>query len=375
MPYTRRSFLRSLGATAAFAHSARAHATVSSELEELLSKSIVIDALSYLHRNPDVRGADHSTLDLPMLEESGITMVSPTTDRRTASPDGAYHDALKRLAEIQSIAARYPDRMMLIRTGSDIEAAKRENKVSALPNFQDTTAIGTDLSNLDVLFDLGVRQIQLTYNWRNLVGDGCLERTGAGLSYFGVELVERMNELGIAVDVSHSGHQTSMDAIEASTKPILFTHTNCKAIYDHPRNKSDEAIKALAKKGGVVGMTLLSWFISENSPSTLDDLLDHFDHVIRLVGPDHVGIGSDMGLPGWRVTEPDQIWEAVKSGYSARSWDLVRPKYPPFIAAINDARRYLTIAEGLQRRGHSLTDIQKVLGLNFLRVYKEVLPS
>ncbi len=115
-----------------------------------------------------------------------------------------------------------------------------------------------------------------------------------------------MNELGIAVDVSHSGHRTSMDAIEASSKPILFSHTNCKAIYDHPRNKSDEAIKALAKKGGVMGMTLLSWFISENSPSTFDDLLEHFDHVIRLVGPDHVGIGSDMGLPGWRVTKPDQ---------------------------------------------------------------------
>ena len=265
--------------------------------------------------------------------------------------------------------------MMLIRSGSDIEAAKRENKVGALPNFQDTTAIGTDLKNLDMFFDLGVRQIQLTYNWRNLVGDGCLERTGAGLSYYGLELVEKMNELGIVVDVSHSGHRTSMDAIEASTKPILFSHTNCKAIYYHPRNKSDEAIKALAKKGGVMGMTLLSWFVSENSPSTLDDLLEHFDHAIRLVGPDHVGIGSDMGLPGWRVTEPDHIWEAVKSGYSARSWDLVRPKYPPFIAAVNNARRYLTIAEGLQRRGHSLSDIQKVLGLNFLRVYKEVLPA
>ena len=138
-----------------------------------------------------------------------------------------------------------------------------------------------------MFFDLGVRQIQLTYNWRNLVGDGCLERTGAGLSYFGVELVERMNELGIAVDVSHSGHRTSMDAIEASSKPILFSHTNCKAIYDHPRNKSDEAIKALAKKGGVMGMTLLSWFISENSPSTFDDLLEHFEsrHSTGRTGP------------------------------------------------------------------------------------------
>ena len=124
-----------------------------------------------------------------------------------------------------------------------------------------------------------------------------------------------------------------------------------------------------------MGMTLLSWFVSENSPSTLDDLLEHFDHAIRLVGPDHVGIGSDMGLPGWRVTEPDPIWEAVKNGFSERSWELLRPTYPPFVAEVNDARRYFTIAEGLQRRGHSLSDIQKVLGLNFLRVYKEVLPA
>lgn len=374
----RRSFLKSIGATAATAGLVaplRPSTQPSGALEELFRKTILIDALSYLHRDPDLPGADHSTLDLPMLRRSGITMVSPTVSRRAVDPESDFHGAVEGLAELRSLAGHYSEQVLLIGRSSEIEFAKRANKLSCLPNFQDTTPLGTRLENLDALFDLGVRQIQLTYNWRNLIGDGCLERTDAGLSYLGVDLVKRLNELGIVVDVAHCGNRTTLDAIEVSNKPILITHANCKAVYDHPRNKSDEAIRALAGKGGVIGLTLLGWYVSEKSPSTLDDLLDHFDHAIQLVGPDHVGIGSDMGLPGWRVTQPDPLWETVKSAYSARAWDLVKPKYPPFIAALNDERRYLVLARGLRRRGHSLTDVQKILGLNFLRLYKEVLPA
>ena len=378
MSINRRSFLKRLAAAGAVAtpigRGSKASATSAQpSIEAIVADSVVIDALSYLHRNPDLRGADHSTLDLAMLADSGVTVVSPTTDTRDRDPDRAFHGAVRRLAELTSTVARYHDNVTFIRKGSDIETAKAQGKLGVLANFQGTTAIGTDLKNLEVFHGLGVRQIQLTYNWRNLVGNGCLERVDGGLTRFGLELVEKMNEMGIVVDVAHSGYRTTLDAVEASTKPILFSHSNCKALYDHPRNKSDEQIKALARNGGVMGMTILSWFVSEKPRSTLDDLLDHFGHAVQLVGPDHVGFGSDMGLPGWPVTEPDQIWEAVKKGYSAQDWNLVRPKYPPFVDGINDAHRYLTIAKGLKKRGYSMPDIKKVLGLNLLRVYGEVL--
>ena len=379
MPIHRRSFLKHLAAAGTAVVTPLGRTTVDSStstpqsVEEVVADSVVIDALSYLHRNPDLPGADHSTLDLAMLADSGVTVVSPTTDTRDRDADQAFHGAVRRLAELSSMVARYRDRVTLIREGSDIELAKAQGKLGVLANFQGSTAIGTDLKNLRIFYQLGLRQIQLTYNWRNLVGNGCLERVDGGLTRFGLELVEKMNEMGVVVDVAHSGYRTTLDAIEASTEPILFSHSNCKALYDHPRNKSDEQIKALAKKGGVMGMTLLTWFVSEKPGAMLDDLLDHFDHVIQLVGPDHVGFGSDLGLPGWFVTEPDRLWEAVKAGYSAQDWNLVRPKYPPFVEGINDERRYITIAKGLKNRGYSIPDIRKVLGLNFLRVYREVL--
>ncbi len=383
MSINRRSFLKRLAAAGVVAAPigpiggsplapAAANPTQTS-VEAVVADSVVIDALSYLHRNPDLPGADHSTLDLAMLADSGVTVVSPTADTRDRDADQAFHGAVRRLAELSSTVARYRDRVILVREGSDIEMAKTQGKLGVLANFQGSTAIGTDLNNLRIFYNLGLRQIQLTYNWRNLVGNGCLERVDGGLTRYGLELVEKMNEMGIVVDVAHSGYRTTLDAIEASTKPILFSHSNCKTLYDHPRNKSDEQIKALAQKGGVMGMTLLTWFVSEKPRAGLDDLLDHFEHVIQLVGPDHVGFGSDMGLPGWLVTEPDQIWEAVKKGYSARDWQLVRPKYPPFVEGINDAHRYVTIAKGLKKRGYSIPDIKKVLGLNLLRVYGEVL--
>ena len=378
MPIHRRSFLKRFAAIGAAATplgraSMASSGSASASAAEVVADSVVIDALSYLHRNPDLKGADHSTLDLGMLADSGVTVVSPTADTRDKDPDRAFHGAVRRLAELTSTVARHRDQVSFIRTGSEIEVAKVKGRQGVLPNFQGTTAIGTDLNNLEVFHGLGVRQIQLTYNWRNLVGNGCLERVDGGLTRFGLEVVKKMNEMGIVVDVGHSGYRTTLDAVEVSTKPILYSHSNCKALYDHPRNKSDEQIKALARKGGVMGMTILSWFVSEKPRSTLDDLLDHFDHAIQLVGPDHVGIGSDMGLPGWPVTEPDQIWEAVKKGYSTQDWNLVRPKYPPFVEGINDEHRYIAIAGGLQKRGYSIPDIKKVLGLNFLRVYKEVL--
>ncbi len=342
-------------------------------LNEIFAHGFVIDDLVEADTYPTESFAGIPSVFAPaaaVVREAGVTLVSPTVGSSRGA--AAFENTVKALAQLQLDLTQHGDRFVLIRNYGDIEAARRSGKLGVLVNIQSSDPIGTALHNLDLFYGLGLRQGQLTHNWRNWVGDGCTERTQAGLTYFGVDLVRRMNELGIIVDVSHSGYQTTLDAVEASSKPIVFSHTNCKALCDHPRNKSDLQIRALAKKGGVMGISCFNWFVSDKPRSTLDDVLDHFDHVIKLVGPDHVGIGSDFGLAGW-PDEPAARWESRRRIYTDREWKELKGRFPPFIAELNNPGRYRSIARGLEKRGHPVDVIEKALGLNFLRVFREVL--
>jgi membrane dipeptidase len=184
-----------------------------------------------------------------------------------------------------------------------------------------------------------------------------------------------MNDLGMVVDVGHTGYQSTLDAVEVSGKPIVFSHANCKALCDHPRNKTDDQIKALAKKNGVMGLTCFNWFVSDKPRSGLDDLLNHFDYMAKLVGPDYIGIGSDFSIAGWPGRAPDAEWESHRRIYSDQEWKTIKGRFPPYIDEVNGPQRYHVIAEGLRKRGWAFDDIAKVLGLNFMRVYKEVLKA
>jgi membrane dipeptidase len=339
-----------------------------SSLDEIFKSSILIDDLSGFDPQPSLPEAGFSA-----VKESGVTIVGPTLG--DVEPETAFHSTIIELGKTTELISRYADRMMLIRSFSDVTRAKHENKLGVLANVQNSACIGYDLKNLDLFYNLGLRQIQLTFNWRNFVGDGCTERTQAGLSNFGVDMVKRMNELGMIVDVGHTGYQSTLDAVEASAKPIVYSHTNCKALCDHPRNKTDDQIKALARRGGVIGLSCFNWFVSDKPRSTLDDLLLHFDHVTKLVGPEYIGIGSDFSVAGWAGREPDADWEAHKKIYSEVEWKTIKGRFPLIYEEVNNPQRYHTIAEGLQKRGWQVDDIAKVLGLNFVRVYKEVLKS
>jgi membrane dipeptidase len=338
----------------------------SSEIDELISRSIVIDDLSGFEPKPSLPGGGFS-----IIKESGITMIGPTLG--DVEPGDAYTTSVASISKMLNQIAAFPDRMMLIRGPNDVEQAKKQGKLGVLINFQNSAAIGLDLKNLDTFYDMGLRQIQLTFNWRNWVGDGCTERTQAGLSYFGVDMVHRMNDLGMLVDVSHTGYQSTLDAIEVSKGPIVFSHTNCKAVCDHPRNKTDDQIKALAAKGGVMGLTCFNWFVSNKPVSTLDDLLDHYDYMMKLVGADHIGIGSDFNVAAWAGRAPDAEWEQHMRLYGEREAKVLKSRFPPYIDAVNGPQRYHVIAQGLRKRGFSTGDVEKILGLNFLRVYKQVL--
>lgn len=375
MKQTRREVLGGIAAGVALTALGSPRSTLSAErqskdefgnLDRLFSEAMVIDDMAGFRPDPEnVEGS------FEMVGTSGVTIVSPTIGSVVAAE--SYESSISELARLTDIVNTYADRLMLIRSYADIEKAERESKVGILGNFQNTTAVGTDLSDLDLFYDLGIRQIQLTHNWRNWVGDGCTERTQAGLSYFGVDFVRRMNQLGMIVDVGHSGYQTTLDAIEVSAKPIVFSHTNCMALCKHPRNKTDDQIRALANKGGVMGISTFNWFVSDKARSTLEDLLDHFDHVINLVGADHVGIGSDFGLPGYRGTEGDLKWRNHLRIYSPQEQERLKVRWPPYIDEVNDEWRYKSIAAGLLSRGHSEEVVLKVLGLNFKRVFREVM--
>jgi membrane dipeptidase len=243
-------------------------------------------------------------------------------------------------------------------------------------NFQNSTQIGNDLAQLDFFHDLGIRIMQLTYNVRNFVGDGCTERTDCGLSRFGVDLIARMNELGIVVDLSHCGYKTTMDAIETSKQPVAFTHTNCRSLHDHSRNKTDEQIRALAEKEGYMGVTCHPMFLGGKSTSILNNVLDHIDYAVNLIGINHIGIGSDFAglqhhpdemmikairedLPaqGWREEDGVKTWKGFKSGLEhLEHWNM----------------EYTGIIQGLLSRGYSDQEVEKIVGSNFLSFFEKV---
>jgi len=331
-------------------------AVQASEVDALFDHGVVIDTLSVDPEwTPEVFAA---------FARSGLTAIQTSLGNRDLQV------ALADLAEWQARFDAHPDKLVKVLRGTDILAAKRQGRIGVILGFQNATMIGSDVRNLDVLHALGTRCIQLTYNSRNLVGDGCTERTNAGLSDFGVEVVHRMNDLGIIVDLSHCGEQTTLDGLTLSRRPPAFTHTMCKAIYDHVRAKSDEQLKRLADRGGVVGVATLGYFIGPTPATTFDDYLRHVDHAVKVAGIDHVGLASDYSIRGIEATATRENWyvprlKSFKPVYNVR--------WPPWIRELDPPERFRNIAHGLARRGYRSGDIEKILGGNWARYVGEAL--
>lgn len=266
-----------------------------------------------------------------------------------------------------------PDKYVRVDSSVDFEGAHAAGKLAVLLGFQNTTMIGNSIQNLDDLYQAGTRWIQLTYNERNLIGDGCTERTNAGLSEFGVEVVERMNDLGVIVDLSHCGRQTTLDAILFSDPGPCFTHTMCEALYpSHPRSKTDEEIRAMAEKGGVMGVVALGYLVGPDpgGETTIDTFVDHIDHVVQIAGIDHVGVASDFVIQGISPSATRENWyeprlKSFKASYQVR--------WPPWIPELDSPDRFKSVAEILDQRGYGSGEIEKVLGMNWLRYYQNVL--
>ncbi|MBW8811684.1 MAG: membrane dipeptidase, partial [Lysobacter sp.] len=218
-----------------------------------------------------------------------------TTVGPVAQYEGAYEEAVRSIGLWENEIDLHPDVFARVRTGADLERARREKKLGVVYQFQDSAAIGEKLERVDDFHHLGLRTVQLTYNVRNLVGDGCMEAGNAGISRFGHSLIERLNERRILIDLAHSGRRTATEAIAASKAPVLISHTGCAALVERPRNKTDAELRAVADGGGVVGIYLMP-FLRESGQPMAADLIRHIEHALKICGEDHVGIGTDNML-------------------------------------------------------------------------------
>jgi membrane dipeptidase len=273
----------------------------------------------------------------------------------------AFDDATTILTAWNRFIAAHPKEFVRIDSAAHLDLAKRAGKIGIILGFQDAQHFRS-VSDVDTFHAAGQRVSQLTYNVRNPLGSGYEDRPDGGLTAFGAELVNRMNAVGIAVDLSHCGDKTTADAFAAARKPLLISHANCRALNPHPRCKTDAQIKQLAAAGGVMGISSVRMFVRANSAAaTIEDVLDHFDHVAKLVGVEHVGVGSDIDLDGYDKLPP-VLHRRMLTGYKENA------PATGDIPGLDHPQRMYDLTEGLIRRGYSDRNIELILGGNFRRV-------
>lgn len=344
-----------------FAFAAAPGRSYSARAIKLVRESLVIDMLAPLKLDFDPKFFDKpfGPKDLADYKTSGITGFHHSVG---LGGPGSKEQALDFLASYQGWVGRQADHFTLVGTVADLDHAKAEGKFAVIMGIQNAEHFEKP-EDVQYFYRLGLRCSQLTYNSQNLIGSGSTDRIDGGVSDFGEAIIKEMNKVGMLIDTSHCGEKTTLDAIELSAKAIAITHSNCKALNPHPRNKADEVIRKLAAKGGVMGITGVRMFIKAKDPTTVADMADHIDHVAKLVGVEHVGIGSDADLNGYDDMPPDQYKE-LKASYKASY--AFRDKID--IDGFDHPRKVFDLTEELIRRSYSDADIKLILGGNFRRL-------
>lgn len=348
----------SLGQHRVFADQDRRYST---RAVDLVRDSMVIDMLA-----PLVLDFRNSAFAEPISEEraaefkaSGITGFHHSVG--LGGPT-AYEDSLAFIAAWSGFAGRNSHVFSLVGRAEDLDRAKAEGKAAVIIGLQNADHFRKP-DDVKSFYELGLRCAQLTYNSQNFIGSGSTDRVDGGVSDYGAEIIKAMNEVGMLIDVSHCGDRTTLDAIELSPKPIAITHSNCRALVDHPRVKTDEAIRKLAAKGGVMGITGVRMFVSKTEPTTVEHMADHIEHIGKLVGIEHAGIGSDADLNGYDDMPADQN-KMLRGGY--KSSYAFRDKIDT--DGFDHPRKVYDLTEALIKRGYSDADIGGVLGGNFRRL-------
>jgi membrane dipeptidase len=341
-------------------------AGVSAAAHSLYARALILDCNSSPPL-PDRLPLSQSDLDL--VRGSGIDVIK-------LSLGGIKEDFAHTVAEIgqvQQLIEVHPDYFTQVRVAADMARAQHERKLGIILSFESAEMFGGQLSSLEVFRDLGVRVMQLSYNRTSPFAAGVMEPNAGGLTALGREAVREMNRLGIAVDVSHANPATTTDVLALSSFPPVMTHAGCAAVHAHPRNKTDEQLRALAAKGGVVGIYDLPYLSASPHQPTVDDYMAHLLHALGVAGEDHVGVGSDVGIepfdtsPAGMADFSRQVAERRAAGLSAPEEDR-----PTYVTGLNVPRRMEIIADRLLKRGYSATVTDKVMGANFARVFTQI---
>ncbi len=337
---------------------------------DLVKRSLVVDMLSPITLNFPLMAKwsaspeTFTATDFEKYRSSGINIFHIAVG--TGGPD-AWQGTYDFIAGWDSFLAGTDQYFMRIDSAGDFDRVKNSGKIGIMIGVQNSEHFRT-LKDVEHFYGLGQRVSQLTYNSRNMIGNGSTERRDEGISDYGVAIVEKMNAVGMAVDVSHCGDKTSLDAFEVSKKPVLVTHSNARALNPgHPRCKPDEVIRAVGKAGSVMGITGVRMFVKGSEPTTIEDALNHFDYVAKMIGIEHVGVGSDIDLDGYDDMAPEEN-KRLRAGYKG-SYGF-REKID--IEGIDHPKRMYDLTEGLIRRKYSDDQIAGVLGGNFKRVLSQI---
>jgi membrane dipeptidase len=334
-------------------------------------ESLVVDLLNqFLYRNDrqDLlrdwlsRPGAFRQADFDLFASSGVNAIN------FGQGASSLHDALALLETWNGFLRNYPQWLTRIGSAKDLVAAKADARYGVIFGLQ-TSAQFESLEAVDACHAQGLRISQLTHNYRSAVADGDFESEDGGVSEYGAKVIERMNALGMAIDLSHASDRSQLEACEISTAPLILSHGNCRALnIDSPRATADEAIRAIARKGGVIGIAFVTFMVKGRDPVTIEDVVDHFDHVRDLVGIEHVGIGSDAGIESNDLGSPQVLEETL-----AR----IDPHYHvhgarEVVAGLEGSDRVYELTTALARRGYTDEHIRLVLGENWRRVLGQI---
>jgi membrane dipeptidase len=323
--------------------------------------ALVIDAMG------EVRDVYTDDLCREMID-SGLNSITVTLCDPKSYERQAYDWGMAGVLEYNRLIASEPEFWTKATRVADIDRARDEGRIAVFYLFQNSTQFGRDLDNVDVFYGLGVRSSQITYNFQNWAGAGCNEINDSGLTTFGHELVEKMNERGMLIDLSHAGMKTMADTIAASQSPVIVSHSCCKALFEHNRNTTDENIRAIADSGGLFGVTQMRPFMTHQIDDAVHYYYQHIEHAINVAGIDHVCIGSDRDHRRLVLTE-----EYLAELKAEEGPNFKREEWPLYFEELNGPRRMETIWDGLAQRGMGEDNLEKLFGKNVYRLYEDVI--
>ncbi len=339
---------------------------VTSGASELYARTLVLDC----NAGPPWEGG-HLPLpqsDLDIVRDSGVDVVKWSIGGINAD----FAETVKDIAYVQQMIEVHPAYFMQVRVPADMDRAKRERKMGIIFSFESVDMLEGKLERIELFRNLGVRVMQLSYNRKSPFGAGVMEQNGGGLTPLGHEAVKTMNICGVAIDLSHANPPTTADAMAASSRPVIMSHAGCAAVHRHPRNKTDDQLRALADKGGVVGIYDLPYLAASPKQPTLDDYMMHIEHALKVAGEDQVGVGSDVPINPFD-TSPKGMAEFNKWEQERQKSGLAAPEEdrPVYVIGLNIPRKIEIIADQLLKRGYSEHAVEKVVGGNFARVLND----